>query len=128
MKKVALILLMSVYGLSIFGIGISKFYCCSKLKSVSFTFAESHKEECKANKLQSNCCQKKTQHIKVKDAHKASVENNFSPKSFPLSDTIYTSTQNLTFNSQQAHTTYNIHGPPVFNKAPIYILNCVYRI
>src|SRR5687768_13999203 len=103
MKKVALILLLSVYGLSIFGIGISKFYCCSKLKSISFSFAESHKQDCKVNNIDSDCCQKKTQYLKVKDAHKASADNIFSPKSFPLSDAIYPSTQNLLVNLQQVH-------------------------
>src|SRR5687767_558854 len=128
MKKVALILLMAVYGLATFGVGISKFYCCSKLKSVSFSFAEFDKGDCKVNNINSNCCEEKTQHIKVKDAHKASVENNFSPKPFPLPDTNYTSTQNFFFKSQQVLITYNIHGPPVFNNKPIHILNCVYRI
>src|SRR4051794_8835060 len=73
MKKIVLILLILIYSMSTFGVGLKEFYCCGKLKSISVTLIDSGKEKCNKGDDKGGCCQSKYQFLQVKDKHFASV-------------------------------------------------------
>jgi hypothetical protein len=72
MKKILVTLLICIYGLSSFGIGKSEFYCCGKLKSVNFSFAQEPREKgLKSESDDGSCCKTQHKYFKVKDNHLA---------------------------------------------------------
>jgi hypothetical protein len=129
MKKIFLSLLVCIYGLSSFGIGVREFYCCGKLKSVNFSFAQEAKE--KGAKDESNnggCC--KTQHkfFKVKDNHIASyyVVNAVNPLILVQSISPEFKLPIYLFNLTTADN--RTHAPPRDFAVPVYLSNCVFLI
>src|SRR3954469_20615080 len=94
MKKAALILLILIYSMSIFGVGLKEFYCCGKLTSVSITLINTGKEKCKKGDSKDDCCKSKYQFLQVKDKHFASVH-----PSLPLKLSIALIPANLSFHT-----------------------------
>ena len=82
MKKIALLLLINIYALSAFGIGIKQFYCCGKLQSTSISFVQNPTEKCDNGGEKSGCCKTKFQSLKVKDSHIAADAINNPVKHF----------------------------------------------
>ena len=130
MKKLALILLISIYTTATFGIGIKQFYCCGKLKSVTIAFVEGASNKCnKANRTE-GCCKTKYQIFKIKDSHVAvGGISNLSKHSTviylftPSFETVALMTVPIDIDIDKAS-----HAPPIHNGIPIYVFNCVYRI
>lgn len=129
MKKAALILLLSLYTLSVAGIGIKQFYCCGKLKSTSISFTREAKEKCKNGDEKSDCCKTKYQTFKVKDSHIAAADISSPAKHFTDVHLITPSFDIITaLVTGPVNHTNESHAPPLHHGVPIYILNCVYRI
>ena len=128
MKKIALILLISIYALSSFGIGIQQFYCCGKLKSTSISFVQDTKEKCSKENGMSGCCKTKYQSFKVKDTHIAAHAISNPVKYFSAAIIFNSSFENTALAQQQPVVINPSHAPPLHNGLPIYILHCVYRI
>lgn len=74
------------------------------------------------------CCKTKTQLLKVKDQHVGSQALSLNANLFqaiiPAGLTIDFSAHRSNFE----RTAFNIHAPPDWPQAPVYILNCTYRI
>lgn len=129
MKTIANILLVSIYAISSFGVGIKQFYCCGKLRSTNISYIQQvPKEKCAMGKCKSGCCKNKFSFYKLNSNHvaadyltvpskEAGVLANFFP--FFVSN-------NLVFD--QNKFAYNNHAPPPRHGVPVYILNCAYRI
>jgi hypothetical protein len=122
MKRIALILLTSIYLLSCVGIGVNRFYCCGKLASVKLTYASADHTD------KGKCCKNDMKTFKVKDTH-------VNVASFALSDLspmILPSLSNwnsiIPVNEQITAIGYQSHAPPGSPATPIYTLNCAYRI
>lgn len=128
MKKIALILLITVYAVFTLGIGISEFYCCGKLKSISISYVKDAKEKCNKGDDKSGCCKTKHHFFKVKDNHIAAGDISNPAKHFTGLHTFTPSVEVIVFANQQSFVANSSHAPPLQNGAPIYILNCVYRI
>lgn len=130
MKKVALILLICIYSLSSFGIGIRKFYCCGQLKSTDITFVEKEvKENCgKDEAMKSGCCQTKFTHLKIKDSHFAADDINSPVKHFTDLHLFIPSFEVIAFANQQMEISNPGHAPPPKQDIPIYIFCCTFRI
>ena len=128
MKKVAIILLINIYALSVFGFSLKQFYCCGKLKTVSFVISENVNAKCSKGDDKSDCCKTKIQHYKVKDNHFAtdflnsSVNHSYDPFTFPAY------IQKIHFSFQQTKISNYTHAPPLYSGIPAYISNCVYLI
>ena len=126
MKRVSILLLLIVYGLSSFGIGLKSFYCCGKLESVSMDIL--HLSEKNASKGDDDCCKTTYKYFKVKDSHvmashfSVAVRNSVTPS--------FTSPnfQTESYASNKTATVPEIHAPPLISSAPIHILHCVFRI
>lgn len=128
MKKIALILLISIYALSSFGIGIQQFYCCGKLKSTSISFVQDAKEKCSKENGMSGCCKTKYQSFKVKDTHIAADAISNPVKYFSAAIIFNSSFENTALAQQQPVVSNPSLAPPLHHGLPIYIFHCVYRI
>ncbi len=128
MKKAALILLLSLYTLSVAGIGIRQFYCCGKLKSTNISFTRDSKQKCKNGDEKSDCCKTKYQTFKVKDSHIAAKDISSPANQFIDLHIITPSFDITALVTRPVNHTNESHAPPLHHGVPIYILNCVYRI
>lgn len=128
MKKIALILLIGIYSLSISGIGIQQFYCCGKLESTSISFVQHVKEKCSKDGGMSGCCQTKFKSLKVKDSHVAADDISCPVKYFTDLHLFTTSFNVIASTNKPLHAANESHAPPFHHDIPIYILHCVYRI
>ena len=128
MKKIALILLISMYAFSTAGISVNEFYCCGKLKSVKINIARDANAKCDKGDEKTGCCKTEHQFFKVKDNHLASTDIITPDKYFVDVDSRLSFLEVTTFANHSAAITNCIHAPPLYCNNPIYILNCVYRI
>jgi hypothetical protein len=127
MKKIAVILMVSIYAMSICGISVNRFYCCGALKSTGISTAIFSKQ----NKADDGCCRHTQTILKVSDSHENAslaevtkintgyfVCDVFAPDANNnLSRCYLTSGKNI------------INGPPVQSPVtPLYIQLCTYRI
>ena len=125
MKKLSLILLLVVYGLSSSGMTVNFHYCCGKLKKVEFSSAQ---VEC-GMKVKHNsskkCCDNKQLDLKVKDDQKIteSAKSVFKTIAVPISFSVLSIAHSVTSN----YLIPSICAPPPLSKQ-LYIFHCVYRI
>lgn len=127
MKKIVLILLISIYSLSTFGVSLKEFYCCGKLKSVTVTLADDSKDKCGKGDNKDGCCKTKYQFFKVKDKHIATGELATLAKHFTVNVSFTPGYQSLLLPRQVA-VINGSHAPPLYTGVPIYISNCVFRV
>jgi len=128
MKKVAIILLINIYGTSTFGVSVKQFYCCGKLKSISFSLTPDAKRTCSNGIEKSGCCDTRYQFFKVKDNHIAGsqISSRFEPF---IALHLYTSSiREIIFVSQKALISYRSNAPPMQTGVSLFIYNCVFRI
>lgn len=128
MKKVTLILLITLYSLSTVGFSLKEFYCCGKLKSVTVALAQDTKQKCSKGNEKSGCCNNKYQSFKIKDKHVAGSDVKIPTKHFTDLILFTRVFQLVSFASQQLATTSKSHAPPLHTSVPIYIYNSVFRI
>jgi len=129
MKKAFTILLLIIYTTASSGVSIKQFYCCGKLKSVSFAFKQDVKEKCHKGSEKSGCCENKYHTLKVKDNH--IVADDFVGPARYFTDlhlfpSFYQSPVFTLF--QQIDTANPGNAPPLHYGVPVYILHCIYRI
>lgn len=129
MKKVALILLICVYALSSFGVGIKQFYCCGKLKSTTISLVEDSKEKCGKGDENSGCCKTKFKSLKVKDTHIVADDISNPAKHFTDLHLFIPSFEIIALANEPMDIANASHAPPPSHHGvPVYILNCTYRI
>ena len=126
LKKLSLILLLIVYGLSSSGMTVNFHYCCGKLKKVEFSSVQ---VECGMKMKHSSskkCCDNKQVHLKVKDDQKITegVTPAFKAISLPIS---FSDLSFAHFVSGGNYLIPSIFAPPPLLKQ-LYIFHCVYRI
>ncbi len=126
MKRTALILLTAIYLLSSLGVAANSYYCCGKLQLTTITDAA--KPDCKMAAAMPKCCKTKKQYFKVKDQHIGASVLNLNSKLFHVINTPYLiSRVNLNIPNHQIISFYR-HAPPDWLKAPVYMLNCSFKI
>jgi hypothetical protein len=128
MKKLTLAILLFVYTLSSFGIGVKQFYCCGKLKTTSLSFVQGSKATCGNNNLMKGCCKTTFKTLKVRDNHIASAYIQYADKYFT---SIHLSPSSLIISpliGEPVAVAGTSHAPPVLQGVSINILHCVYRI
>jgi hypothetical protein len=126
MKKVGLILLLNIYALASFGIGIRQFYCCGKLKSTDISFARADLKKCSNGDESDGCCKTKYQTFKVNDSH---VPGTITTIPAFADSKLFITPFDISLPVSESNDIANAsHAPPLYHITPIYILNCVYRI
>lgn len=128
MKQIALILLICIYALSSFGVGIKQFYCCGKLKSTSVSLVEDSKEKCAKGDKKSGCCKTKFNSLKVKDTHIAADDISNPVKHFTDIHLFIPSFEVVALVNELMDIANPSHAPPAHHGIPVYILNCNFRI
>jgi hypothetical protein len=128
MKQIALILLICIYALSSFGVGIKQFYCCGKLKSTSVSLVEDSKEKCAKGDKKSGCCKTKFNSLKVKDTHIAADDISNPVKHFTDIHLFIPSFELVALVNEPMDIANPSHAPPAHHGIPVYILNCNFRI
>ncbi|MCS2159594.1 hypothetical protein MUU47_00185 [Scandinavium sp. H11S7] len=128
MKKISLILLITIYSLSTLGIGVKQFYCCGKLKSTDVSFVQKDtKDNCSKGSM-GGCCKTKFQSLKVKDSH-VGADATATPVKHLTDLHLFTTAFEMPLLASKPLDIANAtHAPPLHHGVPIYILNCVYRI
>jgi hypothetical protein len=129
MKKIFLSLLVCIYALSTFGIGIREFYCCGKLKSVNFSFVQEATQKCaKGETDNGGCC--KTQHkfFKVKDNHVVSYYEVNTTNHFLLLHNVIPEFKFSIHFPEQTASNDRSHAPPPKSGVPVYLSNRVFLI
>ncbi len=114
--------------LSIVGIAVSQFYCCSKLKSVNFSLNSSGDKNSEKEVSDDGCCKTTHQYLKIKDAHLYAETVSSPAKYFLLLHTGFPVLDLTALEKQQAVISNSIHAPPLIITTPVYILNKVFRI
>ena len=128
MKKLFIILIMLVYGLSSSGMVISLHYCCGKLDDVSFS-GKNHRSDCPmGSKIKkSSCCNDKQISTKLNADQQAAI------KWIQLNKQTLSAPENPAF--PVLFTGFIIavdrlaRGTPATSSVvPLFIKNCVFRI
>lgn len=125
-KRIAVILLLLIYTVSVYGITIDKFYCCGKLASVSLSVSSASKCDCKATSS-SDCCKTVKANFKVKDNHLSAKTDFTLRNSFAVVAPVFSVpafAERVTLKEVRA---YNSQAPPV-QRDLLYILYSNYRI
>ena len=128
MKKIAVILLMLVYGVSSPGATLYIHYCCGKVDKVAFI--DKKNTNCPfANRIsQKGCCVNKEVELKIKSAYKAetAVKTVFKSRDLNVNSFSTVSSLDLPYSKRLLH--FSDTSPPFSASVPIYIFDCVYRI
>jgi hypothetical protein len=128
MKKVVVIFLLCIYSLATMGFCLKQFYCCGKLKSVTFSLTHETKEKCDKGDLKSNCCESKFQFLKIKDHHISAEKVDFIAKYLVDFPSYIHSFQHLNILSEKKSVAYRGNAPPTHLVTPLYIYHSVFRI
>lgn len=127
MKKLVVILITLVYGLSSTGAIVNLDYCCGKLADISLLPVEN--KDCKdgCGMKATSCCDSKQLYLKVKGEQEVAAKWVSSQKQSPTSITIIHGTSDIvtTFKLTNKFST----GPPApGSQVPLFVQHCLYRI
>jgi hypothetical protein len=128
MKKVALLLMICIYALSSFGLGIRQFYCCGKLQSTTIGFVQEAKEKCGMGDENSGCCKTEFKSLKIKDNHVAADGIGCPVKCFTDLHLFIPSFEVSALANKPTDIANASHAPPPYNSISVYVLNCNFRI
>lgn len=128
MKKIAAILLLSLYSLSTLGLSLKSFYCCGNLESVTVSISQHEQKTCANDDGASNCCKTKYQFFKVKDNHIAADVISTPVLHFINLHLFAPSFQLINYSSEELYVAHLSNAPPLLHTVHDYIFNCVFRI
>ena len=128
MKKITVILLLSIYSISTLGLSLKSFYCCGNLKSVTVTLTQNEQKKCANDDGTSDCCKTKYQFFKVKDNHFVADHVSSPVKHFVELNLFTSAFQVINYPSEQIYVANKSNAPPLLHGVPDYIFNCVFRI
>ena len=128
MKKITLILLISIYSISTLGVSLKSFYCCGNLKSITVTLTQDERQQSSNGYNTSDCCKTKYQFFKVKDNHFVADHISSPLKHFSELNLFTCSFQVINYPAEQINVAHKSNAPPLLHGVPYYIFNCVFRI
>lgn len=128
MKKITVILLLSIYSVSTLGLSLKSFYCCGNLKTVTVSFSQDEQQEFAKDNGIRDCCKTKYQFFKVKDNHVAGDVINIPALYFSYSHLFTPSLPVINNPSEQINIANKSNAPPLIPGVTSYIFNCVFRI
>jgi hypothetical protein len=127
-KKITVILLLSIYSLSTLGLSLKSFYCCGALKSVTVSIAQDEQQKCGNDDGMSDCCKTKYQFFKVKDNHFAGDVVNAPALHFCYLHLFTSPFSIIKFPSPEIYIAHLSNAPPLLHRVPNYIFDCDFRI
>lgn len=128
MKKIVVILLISIYALATMGFSLKQFYCCGKLQSITVSITNDIKQKSGKGTEKSGCCDNKYQFFKVKDKYIA-ADDICSPVKHIIDLHSFTpSFHDITLASPKFTLANRSNAPPLHAGVSNYIYNCILRI
>ncbi len=127
MKRSALIFITAIYLLSIVGIGVNRFYCCGRLAAITLIYGAGDNTNKDAGE-DDKCCKNEKKNFKIKDTHVSAISIAFIPVSPAILPVFENWNQFTILRERPSTIAYQSHAPPGNPDAPIYTLNCNYRI
>ncbi|MGI8952458.1 MAG: HYC_CC_PP family protein [Chitinophagaceae bacterium] len=127
MKKILVILLITVYAISSSGATLHFHYCCGKFDKIDFN--ANKKDNCPfANKIsQKGCCDNRQVELKIKsDYQPETIAKTFYKVCEIYNNYATTYCSNIFINNNLKY--FSGVSPPLSKSVPLYILQCVYRI
>jgi hypothetical protein len=129
MKKITLILLISIYALSVLGYSVNESYCCGNLESVTLGFPHQNQGSHARGISKGKCCTTQYQSFQVKDNHLASDYISLPLKHFISLYFLYpTLLKVVTFPSQNYAIAFSGNAPPTRTALRVHLFNCVFLI
>ena len=127
-KKLSIIFLLFIYGITIVGATIHVHYCMNRL--ISWGIGQSKEAICSTCGMEkmksSGCCKDEQKQVKTEKEHPRALIPSEVSKSFCIIEEAYPV---YNFNYQrEVRISQNISKAPPGNSPPLYILNQVYRI
>ena len=126
MKKIIVVLIILVYGLSSTGAIVHLDYCCGRLENISLS--SSQMEDCKDVAIKAKgCCDSKQVHLKVKGEQEVSVK-------WASDQKLSISSINIVQGQHEIAIAYKpisefSNGPPLpHSSVPLFIQHCLFRI
>jgi len=124
LKKIVIIFLLMVYGLSSSGMTLQFHYCCGKLKSIQLSAVTEKQCGMKHSMFNKPCCNDKQVEFKLKGDQKSEqAKFVFFVPPCPEKPEVFLIFQPVS----SASLIPEIFTPPPLTN-PLYILHCVYRI
>lgn len=126
MKRLLLITILISYSIASFGVSLNYFYCCGKLKEVTWV-AKTFDKNCKGNRKK-GCCKNEVVTVKLKTDQKTAehIDINFSAPLLPIQPYHYHFEYANVATSCKVISTYK--RPPPLILPSRNTLYCVYRI
>ena len=126
MKKIIVVLIILVYGLSSTGAIVHLDYCCGKLSNISLS--SSPMEDCKDVGIKAkSCCDSKQVHLKVKGEQEVAVKWISSQNQSSASTQVIDDVHEITIGYKPVNEFAT--GPPlIYSPVPLFIQHCLYRI
>ncbi len=130
MKRIAVILLMFFYLISVIGVRASIYHCGGKTTCISLKFLDfRHKCSCGKKSMKKDCCKDEAKTFKLKDEHQKAIQ--FTLKGFKTFTIAPILVYNFLFSFKEplisdVHLSYT--HPPDNTKHPLYIRHSVFRI
>ena len=126
MKKLVVILVTLIYGLSSTGAIVNLDYCCGKLANISLLPVE--KNDCDDGCMKaSSCCDSKQIFLKVKGEQEVAAKWVSSQKQSPTSITIVPGAADLTPVMRPTHK-FSTGPPATALQVPLFIQQCVFKV
>lgn len=126
MKKLIVLLVIMVYGLTSTGAIVHLDYCCGKLANISLS--TSPMEDCKDDGMKANsCCDSKHVILKVKGEQEVAVKwmNTQKQSAFPIA---FVHDQHEVTTSFKPSNEFSTGPPAPDSQVPLFIQHCLFRI
>lgn len=127
LKKLTIVIIMMVYGLSSTGAIVHLDYCCGKLSNISLSAVHGKKDDCGKDKMEGkSCCDSKQLQLSVKGEQEVLQKaGHVSMASLPVNTL---NEVNFFFNSPKEVRSFS-NGPPLyFSSPPLFLQHCLFRI
>lgn len=128
MRKLLVILLILLYGVSSSGMTLYVHYCCDKVEKIDLAPVKKDACDMGHKKPTKNCCENKGILFKINADQKSENSAELLIKNFQIKKMILNSWVIKISLPRVEKTGFTVSSPPFYLSAPVYILNCVFLI
>ena len=84
MKRLITFLILIMYSVTTFGVGLQFHYCGNKVSSVQVIFTDEHSCSCGKGEMKPDCCKNEIKYFKVKSVHSKSSTSSLTARSLGI--------------------------------------------
>jgi len=127
-KKLIIVLLIAVYGVSSSGMTVYVHYCCGKLDKIDLSDSNNKKCPLHFEASTKGCCDGKQIEIKIKSDHQPEYAVKKVLKQFSINHIAEASTNTASYTLPYPILSYSSTSPPLKCNTSLHKLYCVYLI